>query len=154
MNNKTQQLWLNYIKATRLQNVSEQKTIMTELFQTRKQQLILESDMNEIQYFVISRIKPTLDQVDLTFTNEDDKFIIAFLSADNNDTKLSFVFQMTTDGCSFINAYEELADGSVNDVVDEDVTQLGHNLCDAITNQNPSIFSSNEEVLYNYLTKS
>lgn len=154
MNNKTQQLWLNYIKATRLQNISEQKQIMTELFQTRKQQLILESDINEIQYFVISNIKPTLDQVDLNFTKEENKFIITFCCADNNDVKISFVFQINIDGCSFINAYTELVDGGVNDVDDVEIAQLGQKLCDAITSQNPSLFSSNEEILYNYLTNS
>lgn len=154
MNKKTQQLWLNYIKATRLQNVTEQKSIMADLLILRTQQILTESDINEIQYFVISALKPTLDQIDLTFTMEDNSFTISFLSADNNDTKLSFVFQHTQEGCSFMNVYKEDIDGGIVSVDDVEITQLGQNLCDAITNQNPSLFSSNEEILYNYLTNS
>ena len=150
-------LWLQFIKATRESDTASQQEAIKKLTELKTASFVAESATNygiqKIEQFVISRLQPSLTNIDLEFDYTETGFDVICKSKPENDQTLVYHFNYEGDSCSFRETTVQSIDGDVNEVNDVDMQPIGPVLCDAITNDNPSLFSQYEDTLSEYLTK-
>lgn len=150
-------LWLQFIKATRENNTASQQEAIKKLTELKTASLVsegaIDSGIQKIEQFVISRLQPSLTKIDLEFDYTETGFDVVCKSKLEGDQSLVYRFNYDGSTCSFDNVTVQTNDGDVNEVNDVDMQPMGSALCNAITNDNPSLFSQYEDKLSEYLTK-
>lgn len=174
---KHRSLWLNYIKAVREGNKEAQASSIGKLAELKTAALVKEglndsyfnddqsgdNNMQEIQQFIISDVKPNLNTVDIEFLDMDKNFEIHITEKGQDD---SLVFEYKFDGsrCTLFNAYKQ--DGQMNitgygnksgmsserDQMSGDlISDIGQAICRSITEKNPSYILQYEDDCHDLL---
>lgn len=147
-------LWLQFIKATRENNTTSQQEAIKKLAELKTASLVSEGVNNlgvqRIEQFVISRLQPTLSMIDLDFDYTEAGFDIICHSKPEGDQSLVYRFNYDGSTCSFDNVTVQTMDGETTEVNDVELQPIGPALCNAITNDNPSLFTEHEGTLAEY----
>ena len=154
MTQSNHQLWLEYIAAVRTQNSLLQKEVFNKIVTNKTKLLIENNETDKIEYFIVSTLKPALSKLDVEFVEVNNTFKLRFMSKQNNEMILTFVFSCISDKCIFDHVENEMLDGDINEVNDADVKYLGNIFSNAINDDTTLPFIQHEDIIVDYLTPS